>query len=121
MQANREPGSNGQVNGARRGAKLDIPEAARDEILKLERALLREQVNLHRFNTEVFKAKALTLQSELQIRDLAARIDERASAVARQLKLDDDAVIDFVACEVVRNGGQSLQAARDRGRPGRLN
>ncbi len=120
MQANREPRSNGQVNGARRAEKLDIPAAVREEVLKLERALLRAEVDLHRFNTEVFKAKALTLQTELQIRELAARIDERASAVARQLHLDDDAVIDFVACEVVRKGGESVGAAPDR-RRGRLN
>ena len=107
---------------ARGGRRSSIsPRRRGDEILELERALLREQVDLHRFNTEVFKAKALTLQTELQIRDLAARINERASAVARQLHLDDDAVIDFVACEVVHSGveRERLGAARDRQRPGR--
>ncbi len=119
MEANRELSANGRAHGVRPAKKLDIPAAARDEILKLERALLREQVDLHRFNTEVFKAKALTLQTEIQIRDLSARINERASAVARQLNLDDDAVIDFVACEVVHDGVELLSAARDREQPGR--
>ena len=120
MQADRETRSNGQVDGARGAARLDIPAAVREEVLRLERALLREQVNLHRFNTEVFKAKALTLQAELRVRELAARIDERASAVARRLRLDDDAVIDFVACKVVRKRGETVEAALDR-RQGRLN
>lgn len=119
MQADRETRSNGQVDGARPATRLDIPAAVREEVLGLERALLREQVNLHRFNTEVFKAKALTLQAELRVRELAARIDERASAVARRLRLDDDAVIDFVACQVVRKGGERVGAAPDR-RQGRL-
>ena len=115
MEANREISANGRAHAVRPARKLDIPAAARDEILKLERALLREQVDLHRFNTEVFKAKALTLQTELQIRGLAARINERASAVARQLHLDDDAVIDFVACEIVddRSGRGARRSADD--------